>query len=358
MQLRVALVCNTRHEEDEFQVEYDPPDTIEKVRMGIEKAGYEYLFIEADEDAFERLRELRPDIVLNRAEGIRGESRESQIPAFCEMLDIPYTGSGIMATAICLDKPTTKMILEFHGVRTAPFQILTGAEERLDPRLRFPLILKPSHEGSSMGINWDNVVRDRDSLRLKLQEMLETYRQPILVEEFIDGREFTTGLIGNYGPAEEPLFLPVLEVDFSRFPPELGNVLGQKAKTIFDSSENYVCPAKIPEEVRSRLEELSRKAFMALDIKDWVRMDWRMDGDGEIYFLEANPLPGIDYYEENDEFSFYPMMAIAEGMDYYGMVRTVIESALRRYNIGEAFGKWNATRSPASGTLSGTQKID
>ncbi len=329
----MALVCNTRRQEGEFEVEYDPPDTIEKVRRGIEMAGYEYLFIEADEDAYEKLRRLRPDLVFNRAEGMRGESRESHIPAFCEMLGIPYVGSGILSTAICLDKPTTKMILEFHGVKTSPFQVFTGLDEPLNPRLRFPLILKPSHEGSSMGINIDNVVYDEEALRRKLGEMLEAYRQPILVEEFIDGREFSVGLIGNYGPGEEPRVLPILEVDFSRFPKELGNVLGQKAKTIYDSSKNYICPAEIPEGVRRRLEEVSKRAFKALNCKDFARLDFRMDREGEIYFLEINPLPGIDYNVEADELSFYPMMFYAAGMDYNEMIRKIIEAALRRYGI-------------------------
>lgn len=331
--LRVALVCNTRRREGEFEVEYDPPDTIEKVKRGIEKAGYEYLFIEADEDSYEKLRRLRPDLVFNRAEGIRGESRESHIPAFCEMLGIPYVGSGILTTAICLDKPTTKIILEFHGVKTSPFQVFTGPDEPLNPRLRFPLILKPSHEGSSMGINIDNVVYDEEAMRKKLREMLETYRQPILVEEFIDGREFSVGLIGNYGPGEEPRVLPILEVDFTKFPEELGNVLGQKAKTIYDSSKNYICPAKIPEELRRRLEEISKRAFRALNCKDFARLDFRMDRDGEIYFLEINPLPGIDYNVEADELSFYPMMFYAAGMDYDEMIRQIIEAALKRYGI-------------------------
>ncbi len=319
-------------------MEYDPPETIEKIKAGVEYAGHEFLFIEADEEAYENLRRLRPDIVFNRAEGVRGESRESHVPAFCEILGIPYVGSGVMTTAICLDKPTTKMILEFHGVKTSPFQVFKEPGEPVHPQLRFPLILKPSHEGSSMGINWDNVVRSEEELKSKLAEMLEAYRQPILVEEFIDGREFTVGVLGNNGPGEAPIVLPILEVDFSLFPKELGNVLGQKAKTVFDNSQNYVCPAKIPEDLRRRLEEVSVRAFRALDIKDWVRFDWRMDPDGELYFLEANPLPGIDYNVDKDELSFYPMMACAAGMDYSEMVKRVLEAAMRRYGLGEKRG--------------------
>lgn len=274
-----------------------------------------------------------PDLVFNRAEGVRGESRESHIPAFCEILGIPYVGAGVMSTAICLDKPATKKILEFHGIRTAPFQVFTDVDEPLEPGVELPLILKPSHEGSSVGINWDNVVFDDKALRLKLEDMLEVYKQPILGEKFIDGREFTTGLLGNYLPGEEPTFLPVLEVDFSRFPAGLGNVLGQKAKTVFDSSDHYICPAKIPESIILMLEEASRIAFRALDIKDWARFDWRMDADGVIYFLEANPLPGIDILEEEDDYSFYPMMALASGISYSEMIKRIVDTAIKRYDL-------------------------
>lgn len=331
--LRVAFCCNTRTSEDEFNIEFEPEETIEHVKHGIEAAGWEYLQIEADEDCYETLKQLRPDIVFNRAEGVRGESRESHVPAFCEMLGIPYVGSGIMANAIGLDKPTTKMILEYHGLKTAPFQVLETADEPLRKELSYPLILKPSHEGSSIGINWDNVVYDEKALRAKLKEMLDTYNQPILVERFIDGREFSVGFVGNYLENEEPIMLPVLEIDFSGFPEELGRVLGQKAKSVFDDSSNYKCPANIDETLRKRIEAHAKASFKALDCKDWARMDYRLDTDGELYFLEVNTLPGIDYDVVRDELSFYPMMWYALGKKFPDMVRGVIEAALRRYGL-------------------------
>jgi D-alanine--D-alanine ligase len=331
--LRVAFCCNTRRTDDEFNIEYEPEETIEHVKHGIESAGWDYLQIEADESCFETLRNFQPDLVFNRAEGIRGESRESQIPAFCEMLGIPYVGSGILTNAIGLDKPTTKKILEYHGLKTAPFQVLLSKNEKLRKELEYPLILKPSHEGSSMGINWDNVVNDERALRKKLGEMLDTYRQPILVEKFIDGREFSVGLVGNYLKNEEPTMLPVLEIDFSGFPPELGRVLGQKAKSIFDDSSNYKCPATIDEALRKRLEGHSKASFRALNCLDWARMDYRYDSDGELYFLEVNTLPGIDYDVVRDELSFYPMMWYAAGKKYPDMIHEIIKAAIRRYGL-------------------------
>jgi D-alanine-D-alanine ligase len=331
--LRIAFCCNTRTIDDEFNIEFEPEETIEHVKHGIEKAGWEYLQIEADENCYETLKKLRPDMVFNRAEGLRGESRESQVPAFCDMLGIPYVGSGVMANAIGLDKPTTKMILEYHGLKTAPFQVLENVDEPLREGLNYPLILKPSHEGSSIGINWDNVVNDEKALRAKLKEMLETYKQPILIEKFIDGREFSVGLVGNYLATEEPTVLPILEIDFSGFPEELGRVLGQKAKSVFDDSSNYKCPANIDEALRKRIETHAKASFKALGCKDWARMDYRLDTDDELYFLEVNTLPGIDYDVVRDELSFYPMMWYALGKKFPDMVREVIEAALRRYGL-------------------------
>jgi D-alanine--D-alanine ligase len=331
--LRVAFCCNTRHADDEFNIEFEPEETIHHVKNGIEAAGWEYLQIEGDEGCYENLRRLRPDIVFNRAEGVRGESRESQVPAFCEMLGIPYVGSGIMSNAIGLDKPTTKMVLEYHGLKTAPFQVLSDAKEKLRKGLKYPLILKPSHEGSSIGINWDNVVNDENALRRKLAEMLDTYKQPILVEKFLDGREFSVGFVGNYLGDEEPKVLPILEVDFSGFPPELGRVLGQKAKSVFDDSSNYKCPAKIDEGLKKEIEAHAKASFKALNCRDWARMDYRLDTDGELYFLEVNTLPGIDYDLERDELSFYPMMWYALGKKFPDMVREVISAAMRRYGL-------------------------
>jgi D-alanine--D-alanine ligase len=319
--------------EDEFNVEFEPEETIHHVMNAIERAGWEYLQIEADEDCYENLRLQKPDIVFSRAEGVRGESRESHVPAFCEMLGIPYVGSGIMVSAIGLDKPTTKMILEYNGLKTAPFQVFTAPDEPIRRGLGYPLILKPSHEGSSIGINWDNVVNDDGAFREKLEEMLLTYRQPILVERFIDGREFSVGLVGNFLDDEEPTVLPVLEVDFSGFPPELGRVLGQKAKSIFDDSSNYKCPASIDDELRMRIEAHAKASFRALKCLDWARLDYRLDVDGELYFLEVNTLPGIDYDVVRDELSFYPMMWLAAGKTYDDMVREVVQAALRRYGV-------------------------
>jgi D-alanine-D-alanine ligase-like ATP-grasp enzyme len=242
--MRIALVLNTRHAETEFEVEYDPPHTIELIKHGIEETRNEYVFVEADENFAENIKKAKPDLVFNRAEGLRGGSRESHVPAILEMLHIPYVGSNVLTTAICLNKAWTKKALLYYGISTPKFYVCGNLQEAKRINKGFPYILKPNEEGSSIGITEENLVQDKTQLHTRLKQMLNEYHQPILVEQFIEGREFSTGLLGRAGM--DPEVLAILEIDFSKFP-EVGGVFGQRAKTVLDSLNHYVCPAKIPE---------------------------------------------------------------------------------------------------------------
>ncbi len=329
--MRVAIVVNTRIHDNEFEVEYDPPHTIELIRHGVEAAGYECIFIEADEDVTENLKMHRPDLVFNRAEGIRGESRESHIPAILEMLGIPYIGSNILTTAVGLNKSWTKKVLSYHGVLTPQFHVCSTLDDAKKLDLRYPCILKPNEEGSSVGINEDNVVHDKDQFFTKLDQMLSEYQQEILIEQFIAGREFSVGILGHSNGIPE--VLPIVEVDFSTLPEEVGGVFGQRAKTKYDSLDNYKCPARISDDLRQRLEEITLDVCKHLMVKDFARIDFRMDASNDIYFLEINPLPGMDFDMEANDFSFYPLMASRAGYSYDELVRRLIESARHRYGL-------------------------
>ncbi|WP_287584104.1 ATP-grasp domain-containing protein [Candidatus Borrarchaeum sp.] len=329
-QLNVALVCNTRITDDAFQVEYDPLDTIGKIEYAIRSTGHNFIFIEADETAYNELRECKPDIVFNRAEGMRGESRESHIPAILEMLNIPYVGSNILTTAIALDKGTTKKILSFHGIKNARFQVFEYFNEPFVHELSFPLILKPNHEGSSVGIDTDNVVHYKTDFRKKLTQMLENYKESILAEEFIEGREFSVGILGNRNNLR---VLPILEIDFSKLPADVGTVYGQKAKTILDTPLAHICPAKIADSLRKKIEQISIQTFNALNCYDFARIDLRMNASEELFILEVNPLPGLDYNLEENEISFYPVMAFASGMNFDEMIQEILQTAIDRYQL-------------------------
>jgi D-alanine-D-alanine ligase len=331
--MRVALVLNTRKDESEFEVEYDPPHTVEMIKHGIESAGHDYIFVEADENILETLKQVKPDLVFNRSEGVRGESRESHIPAILEMLGIPYVGANVLSTAVCLNKGWTKKFLAFHNIVTPQFHILSSTRQAHKLDFIFPVILKPNEEGSSVGINEDNVVADKKQLVKKLGSMLKEYQQPILVEQFIQGREFSVGVLDCLGP--KPQVLALLEIDFSRFPSEVGGVYGQKAKTIYEGLDHYICPAKVRSDLKKKIGQVSIEICRLLEIPDFARIDYRMDENEELYFLEINPLPGMDFDPDNQDISFYPYMAEKSGYTYDQLIQRLIESAARRYRLNK-----------------------
>ncbi|MDH5783468.1 MAG: ATP-grasp domain-containing protein [Candidatus Bathyarchaeota archaeon] len=328
--MRIALILNTRHAESEFEVEYDPPHTIELIKHGILTTGHEYIFIEADENFVENLKALKPNLVFNRAEGLRGDSRESHVPAILEMLGIPYVGSNVLTTAIGLNKAWAKKVLLYHGISTPKFYVCKSDQEAERIRGGFPYILKPNEEGSSMGITEENLVHDKTQLRTRLKQVIEEYQQPILIEQFIQGREFSTGLLGR--PGQNPEVLSILEIDFSKFP-EVGGVFGQRAKTVLDSLDHYICPAQIPKNLRKLLERISIDVWYALDVKDFARIDFRMNEKEKLFFLEINPLPGMDFDTEENDLSFYPYMAMKSGYTYDELIRRLLESACARYGL-------------------------
>jgi D-alanine--D-alanine ligase len=328
--MRIALVLNTRHAETEFEVEYDPPQTIELIKHGIVATGHEYVFVEADENFAENIKAAKPDLVFNRAEGLKGDSRESHVPAILEMLEIPYVGANVLTTAICLNKAWTKKVLLYQDIFTPKFYVCKNLQEAKKITEGFPYILKPNEEGSSIGITEENVVHDKTQLHTRLKQMLVEYQQQILIEQFIEGREFSTGLLGRAG--EVPEVLAILEIDFSKFP-EVGGVFGQRAKTVLDSLDHYICPAQIPEKLKNTLERLSRDIWYALDAKDFARIDFRMNGAGKLFFLEINPLPGMDFDTDENDLSLYPYMAMKSGYSYDELIRRLLESACSRYGL-------------------------
>ena len=329
--MKIALVVNTRRQNTEFEVEYDPPHTIELIKHGIEATGHEYVFIEADENALEKFRSIKPDLVFNRSEGLRGDSRESHIPAILEMLGIPYVGSNVLTTAVCLNKGWTKKVLEYHHIKTARFFICNTIEEAKKCQFEYPVILKPNEEGSSVGINEDNVVNNFQELEKKFLQMQKDYQQGILIESFIAGREFSVGVLGKADGSFE--VLAIIELDFSKLPESVGGVFGQRAKTKYDDLDHYVCPAKTSTELQEQIEQVTLDVCDALSIRDFARIDFRMNAKNELVFLEINPLPGMDFDMAENDFSFYPFMAERSGYTYDQLIKILLESACKRYNL-------------------------
>jgi D-alanine-D-alanine ligase len=343
----VALIANLK---DEFIPEIDdPPDagaefdrieTIQHLTNAIESDGHKVHFINADSRLPRALMNLKPDICFNIAEGIHGDSREAQVPALCELLGIPYTASRILPNAISLDKTITKRIWRDHGLPTAPFQEFSSLEELQNLELEFPLFVKPAREGTGMGIDEKSLVENFDDLYARVKWLLHSYRQPALVEEFLPGREFTVGFIGNPGSAEERRrpdlydengyhWFPVLEIGLANSISP--TVYGHDAKSI-DIGEagapDYLCPADIPQSLVDELIDLTRKAAEALNACDISRVDFRMGADGKPYLLEINTLPGL-----NPAISDICIMADAEGLDYNILILEVLYLAAERFGM-------------------------
>jgi D-alanine-D-alanine ligase len=285
--LRVAILANRKYSvkilagaPEDALAEYDAEETIEAIQEALYQAGHEPFFLEADETFLDTVREVRPDICFNIAEGLRGDARESHIPALLELLEIPYTGSKVLTHALSLDKAATKQIWRDAGLPTAPFQLFRYADAVLDERLAFPLFVKPVREGSGMGINARSIVHTMNELRSQVRWVIETYRQPALVETYLARREFTVGLVGNTAPpGYTPLsdfysdsgfhVFPVLEIDTGKG--AVKGIYNAQAKSYAIEDEQapgYLCPADIPPTLESRLDQLAIAAFEAIDVLD------------------------------------------------------------------------------------------
>jgi len=214
--MKVALAYNLKKKDTskplDYFSEFDSEATINSIIAALEKRGHSVEPVEVEHPRFfSFFKDNRVDMVFNIAEGGCGKFRESEVPALLDYLNIPYTGSNTFSLALALNKALTKKILKAEKIPTPEFQVFKKTNEELNPRLKFPLIVKPNCEGSAKGIEKSNVVKDRAELSVKISEIINKYKQEALVEEFIDGKELTVGILEN----GETRILPVLEIDFS-----------------------------------------------------------------------------------------------------------------------------------------------
>ena len=326
---------------DDIYAEWDSPETISAVESALSGLG-DVVRLEANAEFPQRLREARPDIVFNIAEGLSGQNREAHVPAICEFFGVPYSGSDPFTLSLCLHKARTKQMLQFYGIPTAPFALVDSLAETRAVRkaslLRYPLFAKPVQEGSSKGITERNYIRDGDELLACVSELLEVYEQPVLLEEFLPGAEFTCGVIGN---GRDARVLPVVGIRFDALPEGALPIYGFEAKWIWDTPDRplqmFECPARVPDELRASIEAVTLRAYHALGCRDWSRIDVRLDARGAPHIVEVNPLPGILPNPEDN--SCLPKAARAAGMDYEELIQTCLLAAARRQGIRIARGR-------------------
>jgi D-alanine-D-alanine ligase len=309
---------------DDSEAEYDSPKTLQAIREAIASYGHEVVDLEANADLPAKLRSSPVDLVFNIAEGIKGRNREAQVPAMLELLDIPYTGSDPAALSIALDKALAKRVVWQQGILTPDFVLMNTGKERLPKELRLPAIVKPVAEGSSKGILGKSVVQTEAELREVAREMALRYRQPALVESYIQGREFTVGMLGE----RRPKVLPIMEVVFTSDEPL--PIYDFAAKLDWTHRVRYDVPAKLEPAPQREIERVARAVFTALGCRDVARVDFRMDAEGKIYFLECNPLPGL-----TPGWSDLVLVAQAAGLEYRALIGEILSCGIRRYRERE-----------------------
>jgi D-alanine-D-alanine ligase len=317
---------------DEF-AEWDSPSTIAAVESALSHLG-KVIRLEANEDFPEKLRQTRPNIVFNIAEGFHGVNREAHVPAICEFFGIPYSGSDPFTLTLCLDKARTKETLTFHGIPTPKFAVVEKIEdlEALGRPLSLPLFVKPLHEGSSKGITDNNLCWDRAHLLRQTEFLLENYDQPVIIEEYLPGKEFTCAVLGN---GDAATVLPIVGMNFESLPKGALPIYSFDAKFVWDRPENpldiFQCPARITRELQASIERVTLDAFRVLGCRDWARIDVRLDAAGVPNVLEVNPLPGI--LPDPADNSCLPKAARAAGIGYDELIQNCLKYAATRQGV-------------------------
>ena len=348
---RVALLANLKKNAPHIDgmskdqwADLDSEKTVNALVEAIRAGGHTCEFLEGDITLLDTVRKYKPDICFNICEGHFGDAREAQVPALLEMLRIPYTGSKVLTLAVTLDKPMTKRVLAYHDLPTPPFQVFERIDDPLSDDMKFPMFVKPSREGTGMGVSAKSIVHDKVELSDQVEYILKKYHQSALVEQYIDGREVTIGVVGNLIkpvarrlPEDEDAtqiqaglrFLPPMEVDLKPYL-ETDAVYSNRLKVDLADQLNYLIPAPIEKEWLVDLNWYTAAVFRVTGALDVARVDFRLDANDnwKPYILEINPLPGL-----TPIISDLVMEAAADGLDHTQLVNLILETALKRYGM-------------------------
>jgi D-alanine-D-alanine ligase len=346
---RVAVLANLKVNAPKFSGmpedqwdDLDSEKTINALVTAIRAGGNLAEYFEGNLSLFQSLPKFKPDICFNICEGHFGDAREAQIPALLEMMRIPYTGSKVLTLALALDKSMTKRVLTYHDLPTPPFQSFERVDEPLAGDMVFPMFVKPSREGTGMGVSGKSIVRNEAELREQVGYVLERYKQSALVEHYIEGREVTVGLVGNLeGPVSRRLpddeeapriqaglrFFPPMEVNLKPFE-DSDVVYSNRLKVAMADKLDYLCPAPLDDDMIDELNWLTAAVFRVTGGLDVSRVDFRLDvhDNWKPYILEINPLPGL-----SPGVSDLVIEAAAEGVDHTYLVNMILDTALKRY---------------------------
>jgi D-alanine-D-alanine ligase len=306
--------------------EYDSPETVDAIVGAIEALGHSVVRLGGGEEFLANIAREKVELVFNIAEGLGScRSREAQVPSVLEMLNIPYSGSDPQCLAISLDKPLTKKILAASGIGTARWQVIRKRQQLQEidwGDFTFPAFVKPAYEGSSKGIGPGSRVETVGQTMELVTDLLERYHQAVMVETFIAGDDITVGVVGNSPPKIVGIMRVLPKKKTSYF------IYSLEVKRDWECLVEYECPARLGENVLQKIADYSLKIFEVLGCRDFARIDFKL-GPGVVpYFLEINPLPGL-----NPKNGDLPIMAGKMGWTYQGLISAILNAALERYPV-------------------------
>ena len=327
--MRIALTYNLKDEYhpdlprvEDAREEFDSKETVDAIKKVLEKLGHECLPLGFGRRAAENILNSTIDFVFNIAEGYTGRCREAQIPGFLELIGIPYSGPDPLTAAITLDKIMAKRVAAYSGVATPSYFVLGPETDFNYSAVKFPVIVKLAYEGSSKGIRLNSKVNNVVDLKQRIEWLRENYNnQPIIVEQFIAGREFTIGVIGN----QKPEVFGIMEIR-----PQKGRnedfIYSLEVKRNYLKEVQYFCPPDVSSLLRTRLERAALQLFGIFGCRDISRFDFRVDRYSTPYFLEANPLPGLNPISGD-----IVIMADSLGISYEKLIKRILDQAFSRY---------------------------
>jgi D-alanine-D-alanine ligase len=340
--LRVAVLYNLKENAPQLNgqrpkdalAELDSRRNVEDYSTAIRALGHEVMAVEGNAHLPQWLAEHPTDICFNTCEGYQGDSREAQVPALLEMLGVPYTAAKVLALAITLDKAMTKRVLAYHGLPTPRFQEFRHPRELLNPELRFPLFAKPNREGTGIGIYEDAVIYTEAALREKVAYLLSAYQETVLVEEYVEGRDVTCGLVGNLRPdsstfGDDLHLFPISEVNYAAYAPGTEHFYSYRLKVELADDYQALCPAPIPPEIADEVRRLTVETFRVCGCLDVARVDFRLDEHNHLQpmILEINALPGLNWNSD------LTLCAQTEGWTHAQLIQAVFNAALERYGL-------------------------
>ncbi len=330
--MRVGITYNLKDElpfnvslDSEFFEEFDTRETVEAISAILVKKGHEVVKLGARVDIVERIKKEKIRFVFNLAEGYSGRNRESHIPCILEMLNVPYSGSDPLSLGLSLDKTLSKKIAQLAGIPTPSYRVVKIGQDLkdVDAGLAYPLITKPSWEGSSKGIYNSSKVSNKTELEKNILFLFEKYPdQPVLVEEYIQGREVTAGIIGN----TTPRLLGLMEIVNRNNTDDFFYSL--EVKRNWRKLVDYKTDSNIIKILEGQLCDYAMAAFKEFGCRDIARIDFKISWDNKIFFLEINPLPGL-----SPEYSDLVIMTQKLGIAYKDFISEILHQGLSRYNL-------------------------